>query len=275
VQLHPHLVPVPTERVERKAREPKPGVCSLLKPSGWRTLARIFREIQQARVTVDKSPCVHFEEATVQTLISMLRSSNQSVSRPKVFVGVMRFPCGSLPLSLDDHFQVEDADTPAEPPSSIGDAFSLRLDLLDHASGVAHSSVSENPTDLTLHFSWQSNDLHVALRDDGLPPDAFGPEALEAFHREFYSMLTGRQGGQKIVTLDFAACSSAMTFHHRSVFVIVNGPWTLCNTGLFEIKAGTAIAVDALALGVPCVVCARHAQVTDVQPTTTFVSVLV
>jgi len=30
-------------------------------------------------------------------------------------------------------------------------------------------------------------------------------------------------------------------------------------------KADTAVAIDALAMGVPCVVCACHAQVTDMK----------
>jgi len=231
---------------------------SLLKPPGWRILARFWRELQQAQVTVDCSPLVHFEETTVQKLIGMLRSANQSMNRLNTFVGVMRFPRGSLPSSLDDRRWVE----PAEPSSGIGDAFSLRLNLLDVPSGAQASSVSKCPADLTLHFGWQRNHLHVSVRDDGSPPSAL---RLEDWGELRSTRLMGRQGGQKMITLDIATCSSALTLHHRGVCVMVNGPWTACKTGLFVMRAGSTVAIDDLAMGVPCVVCARHAQASDIK----------
>jgi len=233
------------------------GFClslALLKPPGWRILSRFWRELQQAQVTVDCSPLVHFEETTVQKLIGILRSANQSMNRLKIFVGVMRFPRSSLPSSLDDRRWVQ----PAEPLSGIGDAFSLRLNLPDIPSGVAASSVSESPSELTLYFGWQRNHLHIAVRDDGSPPPALRLEDWGQFRS------TGRMG-RKIITLDIATCSSAITLHHRGVCVMVNGPWTSCKTGLFVIRAGSAVAIDALATGVPCVICARHAQASDVK----------
>jgi len=173
----------------------------------------------------------------------------------------MRFLRESLPSSLDDHRRVQDAHNPARPPSGIGDVFSLRPALQDNPSGVARSSVSENPAELTLHFGWQSNQLQVAVRNDGLPSRALEPEAWNQF---YYAMLMGRQGGQKN-TLDITACSSAMRPQYRSDPVIVNGPWTKCTTGLFVMRADTAVAIDALAMGMPCVVCARHARTTDMK----------
>jgi len=242
----------------------------LLKPPGWRTLARFFRELQQVHITIDSSPYVHFDEATVQKLIGMLRSANQSMNRSKAFVGVMRFPRGSLPSSLDGGRRAQNTHTLAAPTSGIGDVFSLRLDLMDIPSGVARCSVSEDSAELTLHFGWQSNHLHMALRDDGSLPGSLGLEAWGEFRN---TTLMGRQGGRKIITLDIAACSSAMTMHHRGVCVIVNGPWTMCNMGLFVMRAERAVVIDALAMGVPCVVCARHAQASDMKPMT-FVSAL-
>jgi len=232
----------------------------LLTPSGWMTLSQLFREFQQTQITVDSSACGHFEEAAAQKLICMLRSANQSTNRPKTFVGVMCFPRGSLPSSLDDHRRVQDAHTPAKPPSGIGDTFSLRLDLQDIPSGVTRPSVSENPAELTLHFGWQSNHLQMAVRNDGLPPGALEPVA---WNQSYIPMLMGSQGCQKMITLDITACSSAMTLQYRSVPVIVNGPWTKCTTGLFVMRAkDTSVAIDALAMGVPCVVCDRMAKTT-------------
>merc|ERR1719461_1583551 len=108
------------------------------------------------------------------------------MKRPKTFVGVMRFPRGSLPSSLDDRRWVQ----PSELSSGIGDAFSLRLNLLDIPSGDAGSSVSESPAELTVHFGWQRNQLHIAVRDDGSPPPAIRPEAWGEFRS---AMLLGRQ----------------------------------------------------------------------------------
>jgi len=158
----------------------------LLKPSGWRTLSCLLRELQQTQVTIHSSACGHCEEAAAQKLICMLRSANQSTNRPKTFVGVMRFLRESLPSSLDDHRREQDAHNPATPPSGIGDAFSLHLALQDNPSGVARSSVSENPAELTLHFGWQSNHLQVAVRNDGSPPGALELEAWDQFD---YAML--------------------------------------------------------------------------------------
>jgi len=235
----------------------------LLKPSGWRTLSCLLRELQQTQVTIHSSACGHFEEAAAQKLICMLRSANQSTNRPKTFVGVMRFLRESLPSSLDDHRRVQDAHNPARPPSGIGDVFSLRPALQDNPSGVARSSVSENPAELTLHFGWQSNHLQMAVRNDGLPPGALEPVA---WNQSYIPMLMGSQGCQKMITLDITACSSAMTLQYRSVPVIVKGPWTKCTTGLFVMRAkDTAVAIDALAMGVPCVVCAHHPQETDMK----------
>jgi len=36
--------------------------------------------------------------------------------------------------------------------------------------------------------------------------------------------------------------------------------------GLFIVRAGSAVAIEALAMGVPCVVCARYAQASDIKP---------
>jgi len=224
---------------------------ALLQPPGWRILSHLFRELHQAQVTVDSRPHVHFDETTVQQLIAMLRSADQSMKRPKTFVGVMRFPPGSLPSSLNDPRRVQ----PAEPPSGIGDAFSLRLHVLDTPSGATRSSVSEDPAELTLHFGWQNNNLQLAVRDDGSPPGAHGPEARELRNE----MRMGRQGGHRMIAVDVAACSSAMTLHYRGVSVMVNGPWTICQFGLSIMRAA---AIDALAKGVPCVVCDRMAKTT-------------
>jgi len=152
-------------------------------------------------------------------LIGMLRSANQSTNRPKMFVGITRFPLGSLP-SLDDRRWVQ----PAEPSSGIGDEFSLRLNLRDIPSRVAGSSGSEGPAELTLHFGWHRNHLHVAVRDNGSPPCAL-------------------RRGHTIITLDVATCSSAGTMHHRGVCVMVNGPWTACKTGLCVMRAGSTVAM--------------------------------
>jgi len=226
----------------------------LLKPAGWRTLARLFRELKTAQITVDNCVYVHFREATVHKLIGMLRSANQSISRPQTFVGVMFFPRESLPSMFDDRRRVQGGLPPAKLPSAIGDAFSLRLDL---------PSGSENPVGLTLHFGWQSNHLHVAVRDDGAHPGTLGQVAWEEFRT---ALLVGRQGGHKMISLDIAACSSAMTLHHRSVCVIVNGPWAMCKSGLSVMTERTEVVLDALVKGVPCVVCARHAQPSDMKP---------
>jgi len=189
-------------------------------------------------------------------LIGMLRSANQSTHRPKTFVGVMHFPRGSLPSSLDDGCWLQNAHTQAESPSGVGDAFSLRLDLPDIPSGVARSSASENAAELTSHFGWQSNHLHVAVRDDDSPPGALGPAAWELFRS---AMLMGMQECRKIIALDMAACSSVITLQHWGAYVMVNGPWTMCNLGLFVMRAGTAAVINALDTGVPCVICTRHA----------------
>jgi len=227
---------------------------ALLKPAGWRTLARLFRELKTAQITVDNRVCVHFGGAAVHKLIGMLRSANQSRSRPQTFVGVMRFPRESLSSTFDDRHRVQEVLAQAKPPSAIGDAFSLRVDLL--------SSVSENPVGLTLHFGWQSNHLHVAVRDDGAHPGTLGQVAWEEFRT---ALLVGRQGGHKMISLDIAACSSAMTLHHRSVCVIVNGPWAMCKSRLFVMTDRTEVVSDAHVKGVPCVVCARHAQPSDMK----------
>jgi len=243
---------------------------ALLKPSGWKMLARLFRKTKQAQITVDHNPCVHFEESAdpfspLQQLIGSLRYSNQSTSCPKSFVGVMRFPRGSLPSTLDDgrRPRPENAQTPtANPQSGIGEAFSLLLDLPDDPLGDAHSSVRKKPAELTLHFGWQSNHLFVCVRNDRLPPGELWPEDGDEFRNSL--MVSGQRGGS-MISLDIATCSSAMTLHHRSVCVVMNGPWTKCNTGLFFMRAGSDAALDALAKGVPCVVCARYAQANDYQ----------
>jgi len=242
------------------------GLChSLLKPSGWKALARLFRETKQVQVKVDRSPCIHFDESTLQKLIGMLRSARQSASSPNSFLGVMRFPRGSLPPTLDDGRRrvSNNAQTPADPQSGIGEAFSLPLTLPDNTSSVESSSVSEQPTALTLHFGWQGNHLYAAVCDDDSLPRALGPEAEEVFCNSLHISM---QRGCPIIFLDIAACSPAMTLHHRSVCIIVNGPWSKCNTGMFFMKAGSDATIDAFVTGIPCVVCAHRAQARDFEP---------
>jgi len=235
---------------------------ALLKPAGWSSLAPLFREFQRARVTVDGSAGVHIGQATVQKLTRTLQVANRSLSFPWIFVSGMRFPQALLAVALEDRHQLRDRNIQPQLPSCIGDTVPLYSCLVDapamESSAAACLPGSKNPHGLTLHLGWLSGCLHVTVRNDGLnPPELVAGEDLDEFHDDIFM---DNQRGLRLVTLDFAACSAALTLQYRGVQIVVNGAWTICNTGFFTMTAGKAAAVDALSVGVPCIVCVRNRQ---------------
>jgi len=220
-------------------------VPALLKPAGWSSLAPLFREVQRAHVTVDGSVGLHIGQAMVKKLTGMLQVSNRSMILPRIVVSTLRFPQALLAMALEDRRKLDSHIQP-QLPSCIGDPCSLHSCLVDDpamgSSASAFLPGSENPHALTLHLGWLHGCLHLAVRDDVRNP----PE------------LVARRRGRRMVTLDIAVCSAALTLQHRGVDIFVNGAWKSCETGFFVMTAGKAAAVDALSVGVPCIVCVRN-----------------
>jgi len=234
----------------------------LLKPAAWSSLAPLFREFRRAQVTVDGSAGVHIGQATVQKLTGMLQVANRSLSFSWIYVSAMRFPQALLAVALEDRHQLRDRHIAPQLSSCIGDTVPLHSCLVDDPavefSAAAFFPGYENPHGLTLHLGWLSGCLHVAVRDDRLsPPELVAEEDSDEFIDD---MFMDNQRGLRLVTLDIAVCSTALTLQYRGVQIVVNGAWKSCNTGFFAMTAGKAAAVDALSVGVPCIVCVRNRQ---------------
>jgi len=239
---------------------------SLLKPSGWRSIAPLFREIRRSQLSIDSKARLQFKEvAQVEWLATMLNAARRQVHPAPAYglnpghvsLGRMRFPKG-LPIAealQDDSHQIYV--TREGPPLCIGETIIMRTRLLDNIAtdaGFETGSIS-NIVALTLHFGLHGGRLHVALSDKGLPPsNIMAPERLmELYNR----MHLGSVVTMDMITLDITVCSLALTLNHRSVDVAVNGPWTTCRSGVFAMTSGRAAGIEALWDGVPCVVRAR------------------
>lgn len=234
----------------------------LLKPSRWSSLAPLFREFQRAHVTVNDSAGVRIGHATVQKLTGTLEVANRSLQPPWIFVGAMRFPQALLAMALECHHQLRDSRISPQLSFCIGDTIALHSCLVDdpavETSAAAFLPGFANPHGLTLHLGWLSGRLYLALRDDGLtPPELVAQEDLDEFHDD---MFMDNQMSLRLVTLDIAVCSAALTLQHRGVQIVVNAAWKVCKTGFFVMTEGKATAVDALAAGVPIIVCVRNRQ---------------
>jgi len=243
-------------------------VPALLKPAGWSSLAPLFREFQRAQVTVDGSAGLHVGQAMVKKMTGILQIANRSLILPWIVVSAMRFPRALLAMALEDRPRLRDGHIQPQLPSCIGDTCPLHSCLVDDPAmeslAAAFLLDPERPHALTLHLGLLKGCLHLAVRDDGLsPPDLVAREDLD----DFYTMFIENQRGRRTVTLDIAVCSAALTLQHRGVDIVVNGDWKSCKTGFFVMTAGKAAAVDALSVGVPCIVCLRSKQARTQQKT--------
>jgi len=223
----------------------------MLQPAARSFIVRLFRELQQPLVAVDPNAPLHLEEpSVVERLIKFLHRANrlEQVSllvrrNPgQIVVSRMRFPEEFLAAALEpSHDPVPEFRAQGEPPLCIGDVLSLRANLLDELHGGAQRSDVALPSGLALHLGWHSGHFHVAASHD-----------FEHF--------------EGVITLDFAACTSAVMLHFREIDVIVNGPWQTCGTGLFAMTSGRTKAIAALSSGVPCVIHARGAHQSSQRP---------
>jgi len=225
--------------------------CAMRQPAARRFVVLLSRELQQPQVDVDRSASLHLESTSlVEKLTKNLHAANRLVQLSlsaqgnpgQILVRRMRFPSNDLAVAL----QPSDGPVPelrprADPPTCVGDVLLVGAGLLDEsANHVLHGAQPAHPDGFALHLGLHSGHFHVAVSHEGPLPNGRVP-------RDHFRM----------ITLDIAACTSAVTLHFRGVDVMVNGPWQTCRTGLLAMTAGMSTAIAALSSGVPCVVYAR------------------
>jgi len=162
--------------------------------------------------------------------------------RATLFIGQLRFPADEIQEALDEDLGRE---RPlVDPVTCLGAPIWLR------AKGC----------DLQLHFAMQHGKLFVSARDDDLPSDLIELTGRHSLHQGFEDHLRG-----SLLTLDMHGVSPAFTLHFKGIIMPLNGPWQAASSGIFAATRGKAVAVEALASGVPCMVHCRDGAIE--QPT--------